>query len=396
MNVRQSIFGEIAIHSGAQVFDVDISALLRRLLLFDTVVVRSIRLREIPTLIRSFGKSGFLQLFSSGVLKISCEFTTTILDTAKNGVRTLPLSQFSFGIAQLADRDAVLRRELRVLQGVPGLGNVERIAMEETIHAGLVRPPTDYGAQLQAQIESDLRLNTPALLAATVEQIRIKFGETVPSFQLRVEEVSERTFHLVNDLPQVFGISDKDAHHILQGPVSVVANLNQRLADMAAYSAIVGFTDSEASLLFGKLSGVFAPQNPRPIEEQFARVMTIADLPDFTRGRRIDVDALLTARESVECREFRAWLSSADTLSDRQIEEMVGGLRNRVGSIVHSDKGKALRFAATTGLGLIPGAGLILGPASGAIDLFLIDKVFPNPGVLAFLTHTYPSLFKSP
>jgi hypothetical protein len=74
---------------------------------------------------------------------------------------------------------------------------------------------------------------------------------------------------------------------------------------------------------------------------------------------------------------------------------MVGGLRNKVSSIVHTSTGKTLRFAATTALGLIPGAGLILGPASGAIDSFLIDSVFPNPGVLAFLTHTYPSLFKA-
>jgi hypothetical protein len=396
MNIRQSIFGEIATHSASQVFDVDISGLLRRLLLFDTVVVRSIGLREIPALIQSFGKRGFLQLFDSGVLKFSCEFTFVLNGVEKNGVRTLPLSQFSFGIAQLADRDAVLRKELRMLQGVPGLGNLERIELEEKIISGLVRPLPDYGAKLQAQIESDLRNNTPALLAATVEQIRNKFGETAPNFLLRVEEVSDRTFHLINDLPQVFGISDKDAHQILQNSISAVSNLNQRLADMIAYSAIVGFAESDASVLFGKLAGVIAPQNPRPIEEQFSRVMTIANLPDFVRGRRIDVDALLKARESVECREFRDWLSRANSLSDKQIADLVGGLRNRVSSIVHSDKGKTLRFAATTALGLIPGAGIILGPAAGAIDSFLIDKVFPSPGVLAFLTNTYPSLFKSP
>jgi hypothetical protein len=395
MNIRQAVFGQIAINPREEIFDVDVGALLRRLLLFETVIVESLGLRETAALVRTFGKAGFLHLFNSGILKISAEFTFLITDIAQNGVRTLPLSHFSFGVATLSDRKVGLRRGLTLLQGVPGLKNQERIAMEEILISGLTRPGADYGAQLQAQVESDIRNNTPALAAAIREQLHKRFGAELPAFALQVEEVSERAFHVISDLPTVFRISDEETHRIMASSVSAVANLNQRLANMAAYSAIVGFTENEAPLLFGKLAGVIGPQNPQPLEQQFSRVMTLANVPEFPRGKRVDVDVLVKVRDSVECREFRSWLANAATLTDKEVEEMTGGFRSKVGSMIRSSAGKALRFAVTTILGFGP-HGIVIGPASGAVDSFLVERVFPNPGVLAFLTELYPSLFKSP
>jgi hypothetical protein len=395
MSLRQSVFGEVAVRAGTEVTGVDIATLLPRLLFFDAVIVRSVRLREIPYLVRTFGRTGFLQLLNSGVLKISSEFTSIITDIARNGVRELPLSHFSFGVADTPNREAILRSELRSLQGIPGLGNAERAAMEETILTGLIRPPYDYGAQIQTQIESDLRNNTPALRAAIVEQLKIKARESDSALEVRVEETRARTFNVITNLADDFGMSGQDAHDILHPSICAVANLNQRLADMEAYRAITGFADSEAPLLFGKLAGVIAPQNPKPIEEQFARVVTIANLPDFVSGKRIDVERLLKARESAECREFRAWLSKLEGMSDAQIAEMVSGVRNEVSSMIRSGMGKSLRFALTTAIGLIPGAGIVAGPVAGAVDSFLVEKVFPTSGVFAFLTQTYPSLFLS-
>jgi hypothetical protein len=94
MSTKQSIFGEVAVQAGSQTPDVDLGILLLRLLFFDTVIVKSAGLREIPFLVRAFGKTGFLQLFDSGILKFSGEFTSSITDIAHNGVRELPLSQF--------------------------------------------------------------------------------------------------------------------------------------------------------------------------------------------------------------------------------------------------------------------------------------------------------------
>jgi hypothetical protein len=307
----------------------------------------------------------------------------------------VPLSHFTFGIVDIADREFNLRSALRPLQGIPGLKNNERNAIEETILQTLIRPSADYGPQLLAQFESDLRNNTPALAAAVKNQLKIQLGVSETLFDISVEEDQERIFHVKNNLAATFGISDQNAHQIISRSVFAVVHLNQRLADMVAFSAISGFAEAEAPLLFGKLSGLVAPQNPRPMEHEFDRVIRIANLPNLLTTNKINVEALLKARDSAECREFRSWLATLTHLSDEQIEEMVSGVRNRVASIIHSGPAKTVRFAVATALGLIPGYGPVVGAAAGAIDSLLVDRILPLSGAFAFLTKTYPSLFTS-
>ena len=165
---------------------------------------------------------------------------------------------------------------------------------------------------------------------------------------------------------------------------------------MAAYSAITGFLESEASLLFGKVAGIIAPLNPSIPEMQFKRVIELVDIPDFKLGQRIDVEKLMAIRESAECRDFRAWLSTLENVSDGDIRNMVTGVRNKLSSLADSTTGKAIRLAVTTGIGLIPGYGTLIGLTAGAIDSFLVDRIFPRSGILAFLAEQYPSLFVSP
>ena len=53
-----------------------------------------------------------------------------------------------------------------------------------------------------------------------------------------------------------------------------------------------------------------------------------------------------------------------------------------------------LCFITSNALGLIPGAGIVLGPIASGIDTFLVDKVFSTSGILTFIGKMYPSLFK--
>ena len=71
MSTKQSIFGEVTVQAGSQTPDVDLGILLLRLLFFDTVMVKSAGLREVPFLVRAYGKTGVLQLFDSGILKFN-------------------------------------------------------------------------------------------------------------------------------------------------------------------------------------------------------------------------------------------------------------------------------------------------------------------------------------
>ncbi len=162
---------------------------------------------------------------------------------------------------------------------------------------------------------------------------------------------------------------------------------------MAAYSALTGFLESEAPLFFGKIAGILAPQNPKIAEEQFKRVVEVADVPDFKPGQKVDVGRLMEIRESPECRDFRRWLSTVQDISDAEILNLTRGMKEKVASLADSFGGKAVRLAATSMMGFVPGAGVLLGPAAGAVDSFLIDRLLPRSGIVAFLTEMYPSLF---
>lgn len=398
MHVRQSILGDIGARSGQHITSVDVGSLIRRLILFDRVIVKSFRLREIPFLVRTFGSDGFSALLKSGLLHFSCNFNAVIIDLSRDGVRHLPLEHFSFATAHAANPDADLRSELRCLQSITGLKNPQRESLEEAIWNSLAREPATYRDDLLRQIDNDFRINTPALKAAVVDKLRTELGAASPQVtdvQIHVEETSDRVFHLKNKLSESFGFSPEKSHLVLQAAASAVANLDQRLADMQAHSAITGFLDSEAPVLFGKLAGIIAPMNPKIAESQFERVIELADVPDFKPGQRINVELLMEARDSAECREFREWLGALENVTDAEIKEMVASIKSKIALVAGSTGGKFVRLATTTGIGLIPGVGLAAGIAASAIDSFLVDRVLPKSGVVAFLTETYPSLFVS-
>jgi hypothetical protein len=333
------------------------------LILFDRVVVKSFRLRELPLLVRAFGKTGIRELLATGVLKLSCEFTSVITDIHRNGVRSEPPEHFSFGIVTAADRDRDLRKELLRLQSVTGLKNDERSAIEQAVWSSLVRPPETFGTDLLRQVDIDLRTNSPALRAGILDQLSAvsrQFGMASCPLEIQVDEPRERVFHIKTGITRDFGLPPEETHLLLQRSVTGVVNLNHRLAEMQAYSALRGFLESEAPLLFGKLAGIISVQNPTPAEEQFKRVIEVAEVPDFKPGRKIDVERLMKIRDSAECRDFRRWLSTAEEISDDEIRALAGGMRNKLASLTASPGGKVVRLAATTLIGNIPVAGLVL------------------------------------
>ena len=396
MDVRQSVIGEIAMQRHLTVERVDTGVLVRRLLLFDRVIVKSRGLYEIPFLVRAFGSNGFLELIESGILKLSCEFTALIRDIHRNGVRHVPLNHFSFGIMDVPNRDEIIRRGLVGLQGISGLKNPDRQLIEATSTASLLRPAPGHFERIMGQLEADLRTNSPSLRGAVLQRL----SQGHPAFidrskiTVEVEEPRPRVFHIKNNLAEL-GLSPEVAHGVLDDAVNAISNLNQRLGDMEAYSAITGFLDEEAPLLFGKLAGILAPMNPNIAEEQFKRVVELCELPDIGAQSRVDVKKLMEARKSAECIEFRRWLATAEELSDTEIRKMTSALRAKVSALASNKVGKVARFVVTTAVGLIPGINALAGIAAGAVDSFLVDKILPRSGVVAFLADTYPSLFTS-
>lgn len=385
--------------TGNKVTGVDVAALIRQLVLFEKVIVKSVRLEELPALIRAFGESGLRTLLDSGALQFLWGFTTIITDVSRGGVRQLPRFQFSFGIAALAKPEEELQKQFRVLQRVSGLKDNQRAEAEETVRRSLARYPNNFGQLLLNQLDRDLRNNSAALKAG-ITRLLPKVLPNVDlssyKFDIKVDECQPRTFRVETPFAKDFQLAPDEIHQVLQDAVGTVANLNHRLAEMIEFSALAGFREDEGPILFGKVAGLMGSQNPEAAEGQFKRVLEIADVPEFEPNQRVDVDRLLRVRESDECRAFRDWLSKAGSVNDAEIRDLTRGVKNKLSSLAHSKSGKAARFMATTGLGLVPMAGLVLGPVASFVDSFLVDRALKESAVLAFLSDSYPSLFRSP
>ena len=83
-----------------------------------------------------------------------------------------------------------------------------------------------------------------------------------------------------------------------------------------------------------------------------------------------------------------------DGRNGSEIKERIGSLRAKFGNLTQSYTGKLVRLLATTGIGLIPPpVGLVAGALAGFLDTFLIERVLPKSGVVAFLSSLYPSIF---
>jgi hypothetical protein len=94
---------------------------------------------------------------------------------------------------------------------------------------------------------------------------------------------------------------------------------------------------------------------------------------------------------SNDAKEFRQWLRGIDHPDDNEVADEIRRIREKLAHAVTSNAGKTVRFAATTGLGVVlPPAGIAL----GALDTFLTDRVLREDGPTAFLGRLYPSIFQ--
>lgn len=147
------------------------------------------------------------------------------------------------------------------------------------------------------------------------------------------------------------------------------ANIEIKVAEMA------GCQDSSTSSPIGRLLKAKAERTIPNAEyhESFSILTQIADLPDIPNAvidKKVNIDDLIRLRNSRDGEQFRRWFHencSSDPINTAK------GYSSLLKSIPESQKFplKALRFITTQAIGLIPGAGLVV----GAIDSFLVDRV---------------------
>jgi hypothetical protein len=377
--------------------ELDVAGFIRRLLLFDTYVLYSVRLKEIPEIVRHFGYQGTLALLSSGALEIRCECA----QYAEGQFGTPPCAPltFQFHVIEAHGRHNYLVDNLKEVNRTPALNSRELMELQSAV-VGAVRQPDNremFRSLVAPTFESDVLQNSALLKAAIRFVLEKENGmKEIPDFDIRLHKVGDDRYKAETTLTQQLTLHTDELHQLMKSSLLGIAGVDQRLGEMNAHNALSGFTLEEVPLFSSKLASLAEAVSSQRTEERFQRVVAIAGLSDVVPDCQIDAEKLLEIRNQPEAMEFRAWLSGIDKFSDSEISELVASLNSKIGLLAQTTVGKALRLAVTTAVGLLPPhVGLPAGVVLGVLDQFAWDKFARRSGVSAFISEMYPSVFLS-
>jgi hypothetical protein len=384
------------------VIGADVNDVVVRLLLFNNYILDSTRLLEIPQLVSAFGAEGLIELLQRGILQIRCEplivgqiGQTTIL-REENGL--LPPCCYAFRYVKIAQYEDYIHRCLQSLHAIPGLKHKTILRLKRAIVSSLVRVPDGFADLIQSEMTEWFRASPSLVRAAFDLELGRRFGTKVADIPIkfRLDEIGPSDFRVESDLSMNLNVSIDEVHNIGMAAGFAVATLVQRLAEMRTFSALTGFSETDVALAQAKFDFLARAIIPDTEERRFSRVMQLSGFPDFRlewNERSVNIHKLLEVRDSDECRVFREWLRSTDTLSDKEIQDVTAGLRARLGTMANNTPGKAFRFLASAVIGIY---GVLPSLIAGLIDSFIVDRLFPQKGIISFLSRQYPSIFEYP
>src|SRR5579884_1107950 len=399
--ITRRVLGSSAIvsqdHPGAEInVSVDLDSFVHRLLLFDTYILHSVRLKEFPALLPYFGYEGVRDLLASGALEIRCD----CIQMAEGTFFTPPIPQFTYQFHTIRPKTTP-EYVHDCLQNIhhSSLKHSHVLKLKYSVANAITNPDLIelFRTEIAPDFEHELLHNARLVKAAIGIGLRRKH-KAMPEFHVSFEKVGDDRYAADTDLPSKMNISNEEADQAIRVGLLAVAALCQRIAEMKAHSALSGFIDEDLPLFQEKLRILASLATSDRQEKRFNRVISIAGLRPFVcdPNVRINVDKLLEVRTSSEFREFRDWLPSIGSASDADIQDRVAGLNAKLGLFVHGNRGRAIRVLLSNALGLIPPpVGPILGTLASTGDTFLLDKVVRRSGIAAFVNELYPSIFES-
>jgi hypothetical protein len=408
VDIREHHFGRIASETPRQdgSIDVDLGALVRRLILFETVTIESLRLTEIPFLVGAFGAEGLRELLDSGAVRIICDSMGTgqvgqsagsDADADRSGARAF--SHIRLVSYSAADRPQYLHGCLREVHSAQIPFKTAK-RLKAYLAPRLLEYPRGAGQAGLDDTLSDLRSRPWQMWEGIRVMVRRETGMDPgpkPGPEFRSEEPNAGDFRIVTSLGTQLNLPDDTARRCVEGGVLAVAHLNQRLNLMRDLEAVTGFRDDEVALFEQKASFLWSHLDPGSEERRLDRVVTIAgfrDLGGLPATTAIRVDRLLRLRESDECRQLRDWLRNIDSETDEQIEAEFGSIRAKLAAITGGTPGRVIRFLVSTGVGQVPVVGSLAGLALSTADSFFLDRIIGKRGPATFLGRSYPSLFE--
>jgi hypothetical protein len=260
-----------------------------------------------------------------------------------------------------------------------------------------VRQPDNalmFRSTVAPAFDTDLLRNS-GLVKEAVRLAMAKEGIIDVDFEFQLHKVGEDRYQADTNLPKKLTLSLENIHGLVKRGLLGVAEVNQRLGEMNAHTALSGFTSDEVPLFQTKLETISDALGSSRVEQRFRRVVTLAGFPEIPVHSRIDIERILRTRSEPEALEFRSWLTGTDEFSDSDIRDRVVSFSAKLGLAAQKTTGKLVRFAVTTAVGFVPKIGLIAAPVLGLLDTFAWDTFTRRSGVAAFVNEMYPSIFEA-
>jgi hypothetical protein len=230
--------------------DFDVGLFFRRLLLFDTYLMHTIRLMEFPHLVRMVGYEGVIDILNSGVLKIDCDatilaeishLTATKSKKRKGGIK---LGSFSFATMKTAEKKQYVSSCLECISAISGITFKQKKKLKRAIVDRILPFPENSGDQSITNFRQDVISNRPVVKSAVIHQIKKQKNLTVNNTALQVHFTQgleeEDEFDSETNMSSLIGLSEKEIHEILQSALFGVGNLNRRIENMQCYNAYSG------------------------------------------------------------------------------------------------------------------------------------------------------------
>lgn len=366
---------------------VDVAPLFLHLLLFETVILRSIRLTDVAGLVRALGARQTIWLLDAGcvAIRVGVEHIGSF-GAKESSVRLINM--------YTPDPEQELSQAMDEALGPLGLNLHLKQRLKKSIAARrLTSDPAHagFGAVAVQETFKEAVANGDTFKRALVRCAETHGnGLTIPDGAIRCE---------LDDGGLRFDASGVRGDAAVVGNVVrraclAVCRLNEEFGRMQRDDAVTALDDESTALMDKKLEFLWRNQDPERRTGTFGRVLSAVDLPDFeaaVNAKGVNVDRFLKVRETPECREFRAFLNNAEKLDENELKDRAKSLRALIGEAAQTTVGKGLRFLATTGVGVLnPAAGV----GASVFDTFLVEKLFPRSGVVTFVGKQYPTIFK--
>ncbi len=405
MDIRERHFGPILTElDNGQAVNVDLDALIRRLLLFDHYYLESSQLRELPAMLHAFGYKGVIRLLEDPKFEIICDAMTAAsvgqtepLQMTQRRGYALPLGSYRISLVSLHQYG--FQHTLENVPQTSDMSNQQYKRLKARLFNKLLRYPRESGTAGMRDYAKELELGEQRLSSTLQTIVRADLGLDVgDKLRIDVEKLPfEEDYRVQTNLQADFNVTEQAAHKVVEKALLGSAALDIRIRLMESLSAVTGFQDSDAPIFEAKLAFIASQLDPDAQERRFENVTRLAGLPSMAAlgpNATVDVEKLLRLRDHPDCVDLRRWLRTTDGQSDEDITQQFNSVKEKLAALTNSPAGESIRFVVTTIAGLVPVAGIVLGPLSTLADKFIAEKLIGSPGPVCFLSRRYSSIFK--